>query len=192
MKAIIDKRFFEVLQIFGACCLDYCLMTDDQPYQGVDSHRRAVQFALEKCSEKMAEPWVSDISKARATEMDVAELLYYPDYPWKLKTNGTVCFDAPNVDGKIPYWYAFVEPPCGSEPVVKDDKIVRDEYGQEDFEAVNGALFPNGVRQLTVYDWTTDWSDYFDAGHEWWGTGCWSIYDPSMQRYVVIMASSTD
>lgn len=44
---------------------------------------------------------------------------------------------------------------------------------------------------LGVYEWSTDWSDYFDAGHEWRETSCWSIYDTHLKRYVVIMASAT-
>ena len=37
-----------------------------------------------------------------------------------------------------------------------------------------------------------DWSDLFDAGHEWYGACCWSIYDKSMNRYVVMLVSATD
>lgn len=57
---------------------------------------------------------------------------------------------------------------------------------------MNAALFPNGTDQLEVYEWTTDWSDYFDEGHEWWGTLCLTVYDKSLDRFVVIMASATD
>ena len=45
---------------------------------------------------------------------------------------------------------------------------------------------------LEIYEWTTDWSDYFDAGHEWYGACCWSVYDRSMNRYVVMLVSATD
>lgn len=65
-------------------------------------------------------------------------------------------------------------------------------YGKVDFDKVNKVLFPNGEKSLEVYEWTTDWSNYFDDGHEWWGAACWSIYDRSLNRYVVIMASTTD
>ena len=40
--------------------------------------------------------------------------------------------------------------------------------------------------------WTTDWSDLFDAGHEWYGACCWSIYEKRMNRYVVMLVSATD
>ena len=62
----------------------------------------------------------------------------------------------------------------------------------EDFEKVNGVLFPGDLEELEIYEWTTDWSDYFDDGHEWYGASCWSVYDRSMNRYAVMLVSSTD
>ena len=61
-----------------------------------------------------------------------------------------------------------------------------------DFDRVNAALFPNGTNELEVYEWTTDWSDYFDEGHEWWGALCFTVYDKTLDRFAVIMASATD
>ncbi|MBP5293222.1 MAG: hypothetical protein J6023_03735 [Clostridia bacterium] len=57
---------------------------------------------------------------------------------------------------------------------------------------MNRALFPKGTSGLEVYEWTTDWSDYFDDGHEWWGAVCYTVYDKLLERFVVIMASATD
>ena len=81
---------------------------------------------------------------------------------------------------KLNYRKAFLCPPNGSS------------YTDSDFEKVNAALFPNGTESLEVYEWTTDWSDYFDEGHEWWGTLCLTVYDKTLERFVVIMASATD
>lgn len=92
--------------------------------------------------------------------------------------------------GKI--FRGFWKSPHGTGPVLEDGKLVRKAYGPEDFELVNRTLFPEGTDMLEVYDWTTDWSNYFDAGREWWGTMCYSIYDQKTNRYAVIMASSTD
>ena len=88
----------------------------------------------------------------------------------------------PDVDAgeQIPYWYAFLEPPQWSD------------YTPDDFRRVNGALFPEGVDALEVFEWTTDWSNHFDAGHEWWGAACWSVYDKHLDRFVVLFASATD
>ena len=79
-----------------------------------------------------------------------------------------------------PYWYALMEPVYGRKK------------RPEDFEKVNRTLFPNGVKELDIYEWTTDWSNYFDDGHEWYGACCWSVYDSSMNRYAVMLVSSTD
>ena len=36
------------------------------------------------------------------------------------------------------------------------------------------------------------WSDYFDEGREWWGALCLTVYDETLGRFAVIMASATD
>ncbi len=66
------------------------------------------------------------------------------------------------------------------------------DYTDADFDRLNAALFPKGTDGLEVYRWTTDWSNYFDDGHEWWGTLCLTVYDKRMGRYAVILASATD
>jgi hypothetical protein len=80
----------------------------------------------------------------------------------------------------LPYWYALMEPVHG-----RRNK-------PEDFKKVNEVLFPNGTDALDIYEWTTDWSEFFDAGHEWYGACCWSAYDKSLNRYVVMLVSATD
>ena len=81
----------------------------------------------------------------------------------KIKGGSTI-YDRkdPDVDAgeQIPHWYAFLEPPQWFDAT------------PEDFARANDALFPEGADALEVYEWTTDWSNYFDAGHEWWGTAC--------------------
>lgn len=82
--------------------------------------------------------------------------------------------------GKLNYRKAFLCPPH------------QNGYTDSDFDRVNTALFPNGTEKLEVYEWTTDWSEYFDEGHEWWGTLCLTVYDKTLNRFAVIMASATD
>ena len=81
---------------------------------------------------------------------------------------------------KLSYKKAFLCPPHGNS------------YTESDFKRVNAALFPKGTDTLEVYEWTTDWSEYFDEGHEWWGTLCLTVYDKTLDRFAVIMASATD
>ena len=83
-------------------------------------------------------------------------------------------------NGALNYRKAFLYPPHTNR------------YTDADFDRINAALFPNGTDSLEAYAWSTDWSDYFDDGHEWWGTLCITVYDRSADRFVVILASATD
>ena len=191
MRELINDPFYEQIKAYERCVIDYCLIEDDIPHQGYRSHKDALLFAMCKVIERYIDyqlkteidynkdnlgdideepfPWNMDIGKARASLIDSFLFLQTPDV-LKIDGNGE----------KIPYWYAFLKPPHGSG------------YEKGDFDKVNDALFPNGAEALEVYEWTTDWSNYFVAGHEWWGTACFSVYDRSLNRYVVIMASETD
>ena len=202
MRELIDDPFYELIQdTYDRCVIDYHLIEDKTPYQGYRSHKDAVLFAMIKqieryideqlasevacCKEVRDEPfpWNLDIGRAQAVRIDPEKLLLVPKIVRKIKGGSTI-YDQhdPDVDAgeQIPYWYAFLEPPQYFDAT------------PEDFERVNASLFPKGTDGLEVYEWTTDWSNYFEAGHEWWGTACWSVYDRRMDRYIVIMASATD
>ena len=201
MRELLNDPFYELIEKFDRCVIDYCLIEDDTPHQGYRSHKDAVLFAMLKVIERDIDeqleseaesggelqgepfPWSLDIGKARAHRIEPAALLHVPEI---LRTDrvGRRIYDCglpdPLEGEQIPYWYAFWETPHPSG------------YGPDDFRAVNSVLFPEGPDELEVYEWTTDWSNYFDDGHEWWGAACWSVYDKGMSRYVVILASTTD
>ena len=107
--------------------------------------------------------WRFDLAKADGRQISVREL-FAPESP----------------DGKLNYRKAFLSPPYG--------KV----YSDKDFDKINAALFPRGTDGLEIYEWTTDWSDYFDEGHEWWGALCLTVYDKNLDRFAVILASATD
>ena len=183
--------------------VDYHLLCDDKPYAGLRSHREALTIVFDRLAENsirdqksirerlgddiadQLHPLVYDINKAQPAPLDPDEFFYCPNVV-KIGYYGDVHYDAewePNDDNfgtTVPYWYALMEPVHG-----RRNK-------PEDFKKVNEALFPNGTDALDIYEWTTDWSDLFDAGHEWYGACCWSIYDKSMNRYVVMLVSATD
>jgi hypothetical protein len=46
--------------------------------------------------------------------------------------------------------------------------------------------------KLQIQKWPTNWSNYFDAGDEWWGSFCWTITNLEKQWITVITASTTD
>ncbi len=201
MRELLNDPFYKLIRTYKNCIIDYCLIEDDTPYQGKRSHKDAVLFAMLKIIERYIDselkeevqycgeihdepfPWNLDIGKAQAHQIDPADLLYVPEI---LRTDrtGRRHYDRdvpePAEGGQIPYWYAFWEMPHTSG------------YGPDDFHKVNSVLFPKGSEELEAYEWTTDWSNYFEDGHEWWGAACWSVYDRRMDRYVVIMASTTD
>ena len=201
MRELINDPFYKLLEKYDRCIIDYCLIEDDTPYQGYRSHKDAVLFAMLKVIERDIDeqikmevsdykevqdepfPWNIDIGKARGHQIEPEELFHVPDI-LRTDSNGRRVYDCglpdPLKGEQIPYWYAFWETPHGTG------------YGPDEFHNINSALFPESTDELDVYEWTTDWSNYFDDGHEWWGTACWSVYDKRMNRYVVIMAESTD
>ena len=86
---------------------------------------------------------------------------------------------------KIGFVYAFLEPPysfmCGKTIFEKGNFFL-------DFCRL---LFTD-ISQIEVYMWSTDSSNYFDAGKEWWGAFFWTVYNPYWDRYIGIVASTTD
>ena len=203
MFELTGDPFYAQIAKYDRCVVEYCLIGDDAPHRGKRSHYDAVLFAMLRVIERWidedgrdfirfgdaagAEPfhWKLDMEKAKAVPIDPAELLFAPEI-LRIDRNGTVFYNCAwepndeNFGGQIPYWYAFLEPPHSSGHVPAD------------FRKVNSVLFPAGADALEVYQWTTDWSNYFDAGHEWWGAACWSVYDRRMKRYAVLFASATD
>ncbi len=181
--------------------VEYHLLCDDKPYEGMESHREAltcvfdhlvkmsieeIEIARRDFGDGLADrmhPWVYDIDKAEAVLLDPEDFFYCPEIV-KVDYYGNVFYDAEwkpdNCGTSVPYWYALMEPVQG-----RRNK-------PEDFKKVNEALFPNGIHALDIFEWTTDWSDYFDDGHEWYGACCWSIYDRNMDRYAVLIVSATD
>ena len=63
---------------------------------------------------------------------------------------------------------------------------------REFLSVIVGIEDPDDVEGLLLTEWTTDWHPYFDAGHEWWGSFCWSVHRPDPRTIVVLTASSTD
>ena len=98
--------------------------------------------------------------------------------------------------------YALLDPPHGLYITDPNEKW-SPEYGKheqlkltelfhifikETFE-INNLEHTN---HLEVYKWSNDWSNYFDAGKEWWGTFYWTILNKKRSEIIIIAASSTD
>jgi len=97
-----------------------------------------------------------------------------------LRQMGPNSWSVPNVDG---YKRAFFIPPYSLS-------------GSADvwalFEEINFVLFGCEPEQCTVYSWSTDWSNYFDAGREWWGAFYWTVFSAETKLLTTIGASATD
>ena len=169
--AFTDDVFYRLIAEYPDIVCDYCLLNADNqnakkngvfPFRGGDSHRLALACAARKLFED-GEEWTYDIKGAKCR-----------------KLSGKALFAPVDSDRWLNYRKAFLCPPHGNS------------YTDADFERVNAVLFPGGTDELEIYRWSTDWSAYFDEGNEWWGSLCLTVYDKSLDRFVVIMASATD
>lgn len=172
-----DDPFYDLIEEYPDRVVDYCIVkevnakktdhaeeTDRADKAGYNFHKLALGRA---CEELFIDEedliWDYDADMAAGKEIDNESLFAEP------------------VDKRgANYKGAFLYPPHGGW------------YKNKDFDRVNESLFPNGTAGLEIYEWTTDWSEYFDDGHEWWGALCYTIYDKSLDRFVVIMASASD
>ena len=60
------------------------------------------------------------------------------------------------------------------------------------FININKHVLGADPERAEIFSWSTDWSNYFEAGLEWWGAFYWTIRPSGSQRMVVVGASSTD
>ena len=161
-----DDPFYGLLAEYPDLAVDYCIVESDPSFQGRKAHWVALAWACQRLmtdDETGEAVWHWDVSKARGKPIEAASL-FSSAYP----KNG------------LNYRKAFLYPPH------------ENSYSGADFARVNAALFPEGTEHLEAYEWTTDWSDYFDEGHEWWGALCLTVYDRRMDRFAVLLASATD
>ena len=159
-----DDPFLELIRLYPDAVPEYCLVSGSEG--GREAHRKALEVACRSlmAGDEETDGWNYDLSKAEIiAKLSVRKLLTAEEIP-----------------GRLTYHRAFLKPPYGCN------------YTEADFDKVNATLFPRGTDALEIYEWSTDWSAYFDDGHEWWGTLCLSIYDRRLKRFVIILASSTD
>lgn len=180
MKELIEHKAYKILnEKYPKVVLDYVILLSDEEYKGIETHKQAVMEAFHTFNTRVIDnPVITVIpEKMSASLSNIAELLQLPedDY-YNSRPKGNRCSVIPY---PMPYWYAFLEPPYGTP------------YLTPDFEKFNDVLFPN-KEDTEVYRWNDDFSDYFDDGKEWWGTGFWTAYDKQTGIFVIIGASQTD
>lgn len=97
------------------------------------------------------------------------------------KRTSDLAWSIPEVDG---YKTAFFNPPHGLEKSPKERA--------ELFASINRYVLGTDPEHAEIFSWSTDWSNYFDDGHEWWGAFYWTIRPANSKSMVVVAASSTD
>lgn len=162
---------------------NYVILLSEEEYKGIETHKKAVieAFNIFNTRTIVGNNYNFKVTiepeKMSASLCSIEELLQLPkdDY-YNSRPKGNRCFCIPQ---PTPYWYAFLEPPYGVP------------YLTSDFIKFNDVLFPF-KKDVEVYRWNDDFSNYFDDGKEWWGTGLWSAYDKTTRVFVIIGASQTD
>lgn len=179
MIELTNHKAYELLEHkYERVDLDYVILQEDEEYDGFMTHKKAVLEAFEILNVRYADTEYHievqpDQMSAVRSSMD--ELLAVP----KRDSYGGQHDRSYTIPSPMPYWFAFLEPPC------------KTPYSIVDFIAFNDCLFPN-KEHIQVYRWNDNFSNYFDAGKEWWGTGLWSVYDTDSKVFVIIGASLTD
>ncbi len=163
-RVIYDDPAYDVINEYPDRAVEYCLVKNEHIARGRNAHWYALVWASRVLFFDGEEQiWRYDCGGAEGKQITADAL-----------------FAAANEKRGSNYRGAFLYPPHGGW------------LGNMDFDRVNAALFPNGMDGLEVYEWTTDWSEFFDDGHEWWGALCFTVYDKTLDRFAVIMASATD
>jgi len=172
----------------GNVVVDYVLLTPDDPSMPVDAiHRDAAASGMAVLSGR--ERAVLEERRRHWNHwrgLDDTDMSYFEKSDvWRLT------FDIAKARGVEEsrqaflknYWYAFSDAPQG--PQISEPELSRI------FQQVNQLLFGD-LEGWSIWRWSTDWSNYFDAGLEWWGAFLWTLVSPDRRRVVWLGASTTD
>ncbi len=175
-----DDILYNKLNEYKYVQLDYARLYSAYEYCGVESHQKAVISAMKQVNKRGNEQYSIHFPVIMTAEkLEFAAFVSTPEKTY-INSYGIERPNTETVSKPIKYWYAFLCPANGTPP-----------YSVKDFKRFNNYIF-SPQSKFEVFSWCDNWSDYFDRGKEWWGTGCWSIYEFSTQTYTVIFASTTD
>ncbi len=185
MKELTDDRVYKYLEEkYDELLLYYILLEANGAYAGEETHREAVIEAIACMGSRTRvgnsydfDVFTVEKDKMRCQKVDVDDFFFEGNNGWLLSPEEVGVKASAD---KMNYWHAFLDPPYGIP------------YTVEDFRQINHMLFPGSPKDLEIYSWNDEFSNYFDDGKEWWGTAMWSVYDKNLKRFVVIGASLTD
>ncbi len=166
LEELRDDPFYDEYKKYDRCVLDYFIIKSNL------DHKDVLLYVMNIIKEH-DEYITIDKNKMKYEKISSNSLFQLPKDYEKERCNLSGGY-------KRPYWYLFLDPPHSTK------------YTINDFIKINDLLFPKGKDNLEIYDWNVEWSNYFDDGLEWWGAAAISIYDKLLDRYVIILASSTD
>ena len=159
--------------------LDFVILLNETEQSGLLQHKDAAITAMKIISEQQsyfAIHW--DETLPVAVPYSTEQFFTMPkDGFWLRKSHSAFLLN--EVAEYAEYAYSFLEPPHGNSCLISD------------WEELNIALF-SSPENLEIYRWSTDWSNYFEAGLEWWGAFYWTVYDRLSNFFVVIGGSTTD
>jgi len=197
--------------------LDFICLSPDAGEQGELSHRRAALAAAAEACRRHADAVESTV--ADAPDVRERELLARTAPRVRAEVERIDGLDPEALDGRrissaeffgsgdvsaglvpdpdehysmfgdeLDFTRAFCDPPYGLHG--KYERLSRSEL-VELFDTVVREVLRGPDDSSEIWSWSTNWSDYFAPGREWWGTACWTI-DTGDDSIVAILASTTD
>jgi hypothetical protein len=119
--------------------------------------------------------------EARLTGEPVSFARFWGTDDVEVRPTGNRAGIIPDVDG---YKTAFFLPPYGLHGSPSELA--------ELFARINQYLLGAEPQRAEIFSWSTDWANYFESGHEWWGAFCWTVRPADSRRLTVVLASATD
>ena len=156
--------------------VDYILLRPEAGQQSVEDVHRAAALAGMRIRREREAAW----HRAAASRMATP-----PERIPRMAIDADQATAAPELPARFleDYWYAFSSPPyplrCAGESA------------EGLFRRVNELLFGN-LADSSIRRWSTDWSDYFTYGLEWWGAFLWTLVRQDGELVVWVGASTTD
>lgn len=180
--ADLDERFQVIVEY-------YLFATPSQTLDIESVHRQLARHGMDQSS-KRNEEYFANLKREVVANPD--EFLNILDAT-KLGPNDRYCLKYNLEDAKSTpvdtdefvkeYTYAFTDPPYGIRCKANDEK---QSLCSESIMRLFGEL-----SEYTIRRWSTDWSNFFDEGNEYWGAFLWTLLSDNGRGWW-IGASATD
>lgn len=203
MNEMLDHPAYKIINKYkynSAVIIDYIILQNESTNHSYEGHKKAAINAIKiiakrwdmyahdrianntHCKNMKRKDFfqvVYNEAKMHGAEYSLEQFFALPEDPYYIDKSKITGVRSWSVDQYSQYAYAFLEPPYSNGYVIKD------------WERLNKVLF-SSKKDLEIYRWNTEWSNYFDDGLEWWGAHFWTVYDLKYNIFIVIGASATD